>query len=242
MSVELIISIMIVSAVGGFIQRVCGFGFGIFVMMFFPYIFSKHTASSAISTMISCVMSVCNAIIYRKHIPYKKIIPLMIGAFVMIPIAVKFSVVISGDFFKKLLGAVLVILSIYFLFFNNKIRFKANFRNGIIAGGFGGILNGLFSTGGPPVVLYLMNSLMDKTVYFASTQFYFGFTGIYSTLVRVFNGIITLDVALYALIGYAGCMIGNFFGAKVFHMLNAAKIKKIIYIGMIVFGIIMIVK
>lgn len=239
MSAETVLIIMLVSSAGGFIQRVCGFGFGIFVMMFFPHIFAKHTASSAISTLISCVMSVINAIIHRKHIPYKKIIPLMAGAFVMIPIAVKFSVLISGDFFKKLLGVVLVLLSIYFLFFNNKIKIKANFKNGIIAGGFGGILNGLFSTGGPPVVLYLMNALTDKTVYFASAQFYFGFTGIYSVAVRALNGIITGDVILYAFIGYIGCMIGNFFGALVFNKLDSAMLKKIVYVGMIISGIIM---
>lgn len=232
--------VLTVSSFGGFIQRVTGFGFGIFVMLFFPYIMTEHTAAAAVSTLISCAVSSYNAFMYRKHIPFKKIIPLLIGALIMIPVAVKFSVLISGDFFKKLLGIVLILLSIYFLFFNDKVKIKSTFTNGFMAGGIGGVLTGLFSTGGPPIVLYLMNSLSDNVIYFASTQFYFSLTGIYSTLVRLFNGIITSEVLVYTLIGFTGCMMENFIGKKVFYKLNAQRLKRIVYIGMIICGIIMI--
>lgn len=178
--------VFLISAMGGFIQRVTGFGFGIFVMLFLPHIMKTHTSAAAISTLVSCCISLYNAFLYRKNVPYKKIIPLIFAALITIPIAVHFSVLISGDFFKKALGIVLIGLSIYFLFFNNRIRIKPSVKNGLIAGGVGGILTGLFSTGGPPIVLYLMNALNDNIIYFASTQFYFGLTGIYSTLVRVF--------------------------------------------------------
>jgi len=233
--------IMLISVMGGFIQRVSGFGFGIFVMLFLPHIMSVHTEAAAISTLISCAMTTYNAVVYRKSIPFWKIIPLIVGALIMIPVAVHFSVLISGDFFKKLLGIVLILLSIYFLFFNNRIKIKPTVKNGFIAGGIGGILSGLFSTGGPPVVLYLMNAMTDNAVYFASTQFYFSLTGLYSTVVRAFSGIITPGVLLYAAIGYIGCTAGNFVGKYVFNRLNAQRLKEIVYFGMIICGIIMIV-
>ena len=236
-----IIIVALVSGLGGFIQRVTGFGFGIFVMLFFPLIIEKHTAAAAVSTLISCGISAYNAVIYRKNIPYKKIIPPIVGALVMIPLAVRFSVLISGDFFKKLLGLVLILLSCYFLFFTNRIKIKPTLTNGVIAGGVGGILTGLFSTGGPPIVLYLMNALDNNAVYFASTQFYFGLTGLYSTVVRLFNGIITPEVLFYAVSGFIGCMVGNLIGKFVFSKLDGNKLKKIIYVFMIICGIIMIV-
>lgn len=233
--------IFIIAAMGGFIQRVTGFGFGIFVMLFLPHIMKTHTSAAAISTLVSCCISLYNAILYRKNVPYKKIIPLILAALITIPIAVHFSVMISGDFFKKALGVVLIGLSIYFLFFNNRIHIKPSVKNGVIAGGVGGILTGLFSTGGPPIVLYLMNAIKDNVVYFSSTQFYFGITGIYSTLVRVFNGIITLEVIIYAFVGFLGSVAGNMVGKIVFDKLKAEKLRQIIYLGMIVSGIIMIV-
>ncbi len=241
METEIFIIILLVAAAGGFIQRVSGFGFGIFVMLFFPYIVHPHTAAAAISTLISFSMSTYNAVIYRKNIPYKKIIPLVVGSLILIPIAVHFSVSISSEFFKKLLGIVLICLSVYFLFFNQRIKIKPSAKNGLLAGGVSGILTGLFSTGGPPIVLYLMNALDNNAVYFASTQFYFGITGIYSTLVRVFNGIITPEILLYAVIGFIGCIGGNLAGKFVFNKLDAQKLRQIIYVGMILSGIIMVV-
>lgn len=237
---EQFVIIAIVSAIGGFIQRVTGFGFGIFVMLFFPHILSEHTAATAISSLVSCVVSVYNAVVYRKSVPYKKILPILFAALITIPLAVRFSVYVSSDVFKKCLGVVLIILSIYFLFFSNRIKIKPTVKNGIIAGGTGGILSGLFSTGGPPVVLYLMNAISDNTVYFASTQFYFGATGIYAALVRVLNGIITAEVIVYSIVGFVGSMAGNFFGKLVFDKLNAQKLKKIIYACMVASGIIMV--
>lgn len=239
--IENIILIILITAMGGFIQRVTGFGFGIFVMLFFPHIIHPHTSAIAISTLVSCGISVYNAIKYREHIPYKKNIPLVVSALITIPIAVRFSVLVSGDVFNKSLGIILIGLSIYFLFFNNHIKIKPSAKNGVIAGGIGGILSGLFSTGGPPVVLYLMNAFNDNSMYFASTQFYFGLTGIYSTLVRVFNGIITLEVIVYSVIGFIGSIVGNLVGKQVFNKLNTQKLGQIIYFCMIISGIIMVI-
>lgn len=236
---EQIIIVLLITIVGGFIQRVTGFGFGIFVMIFLPHIMETHNSSAAISTLVSCGISLYNAIIYRKDVPYKKIIPLILAALITIPIAVRFSVMISGDFFKKALGIVLIGLSIYFLVFSDRIKIKPNLKNGLVAGGVSGVLTGLFSTGGPPVVLYLMNAMRDNVVYFASIQFYFGVTGIYSTLVRVANGIVTPKVIIYSIIGFIGSVIGNFVGQHVFDKLQPQKLKQIIYLGMIASGIVM---
>ena len=228
------------SACAGFVQRVSGFGFGIFVMLFFPYIIKVHTSAVAVSTLVSCIMSLYNAVLHRKYIPYKKIIPLVLSALVTIPAAVCFSVTITADVFRRILGIVLILLSICFLFFNNRIKMKPSVKNGIIAGGMSGILTGLFSTGGPPVVLYLMNALSDNAVYFASTQFYFGITGVYSTAVRFFGGTVTFEVIVYSLVGFFGALIGNLAGKYVFDKLDAEKLRIIIYIGMIISGIIMV--
>ena len=233
------IILFLVSALGGFIQRVTGFGYGIFVMLFFPYLILPHTAAAAVSTLVSCVTSTYNAVIYRKHIPWKLMIPAVIGSFIMVPVAVRFSTHISGDVFKKLLGVVLILLSIYFLFFSGRIKIQSSAKNGVLAGGISGVLSGLFSTGGPPIVLYLMNASLENMTYFASTQFFFGLTGIYSTCVRAVSGIITLGVLMLTAICFAGAILGNTVGKYVFHKLSAQNLKKIIYIFMILSGITM---
>ena len=223
----------------GFVQRVSGFGLGIFAMVFLPHFMPSHTAAAAISSLFACVTATYNAIRYRKNIAYKTALPMICAALISIPIAVRFSAAVSGDIFKILLGAVLILLSIYFIFFNKKINIKPTFSNGLLAGTLGGTLGGLFSTGGPPAVLYLSSATADNITYFATIQFYFCFTNLYATSMRVINGIIDTDILIYAAVGMIGCMAGDFIGKTVFDKLDSNKLKQIIYIGMIISGVVM---
>lgn len=235
-----IILLVLVGMGAGFVQRVSGFGLGIFAMLFLPHFMPTHTAAAAVSCLFSSGTSTYNAVKYRKNIPFKTILPLLCSACVLIPVAVYFASSVSGSFFKNFFGSVLICLSIYFLFFDRKIKIRPTVPNGIIAGGISGILNGLFSTGGPPVVLYLTHATKDKESYFAGIQFFFCFTNIYSIVFRLINGNLTAGVLLSAAIGFVGCMVGDFIGRFVFEKINAGVLKKIIYIGMVLSGILMI--
>lgn len=225
---------------GGFIQRVTGFGLGIFVMLFLPYLFDAHTEAAAVSTLFSCGASTFNAVRYRKTIPYKTVLPMLITALITIPFAVRCAAYVSAAIFDILLGCVLILLSIYFLFFSKNFKLKPTVVNGCIAGTLSGALTGLFSTGGPPVVLYLTNAVSDPMVYLSATQFFFAVTGVYATATRVINGILTWELVIYAAIGMIGCLLGNLVGKFVFDKLNANKLKKLIYVAMIVSGILML--
>ncbi|MBQ4109264.1 MAG: sulfite exporter TauE/SafE family protein [Clostridia bacterium] len=235
------IFLVLIGAGAGFVQRVSGFGLGIFAMIFLPHIMSSHTDAATISSIFACVTATYNAICYRKDVEIKIALPMMCAALISIPIAVHFAAVIPGDIFKILLGVVLVALGIYFIFLNKNIKIAPTFTNGIIAGTLGGVLGGLFSTGGPPAVLYVSSATEKNITYFATIQFYFCFTNIYATTMRAINGIIHFDIIIYALIGITGCMLGDFAGRLVFNRLDSKKLKLIIYIGMLVSGIIMIV-
>ena len=175
-----------------------------------------------------------------KNIAYKTAIPMLAAALVSIPIAVYFAAKVEADIFEILLGSVLIILSVYFLFFNKKIKIKPTPVNGIIAGTLGGALNGLFSTGGPPAVLYLTNAAPDNVTYFATIQFYFCLTNIYATANRAINGLVTADLLIYAAVGILGCLAGDLIGRKIFDKLDSVKLKYVIYIGMIISGALML--
>ena len=223
----------------GFVQRVSGFGLGIFAMVFLPHFMPAQNAA-AISCLFSCVTSSYNAIRYRRNIAYRTALPMVAAALVVIPLAVYFSKLIPGNRFHILLGIVLILLSLYFLVCNNRIQIAPTARNGVLAGAVGGTLNGLFSTGGPPIVLYLSCATTDKEIYFATIQFYFCFTNLYATAMRLVNGMINGEILLLAAIGVIGCMTGDGIGRIVFNKMDSAKLKRIIYIGMIISGIMMI--
>ena len=232
--------VILVGFGAAFVQRVSGFGLGIFTMMFLPHFMPSHTAAATISCIFSCYTTTFNSIRYRKNVAYKTAIPMLAAALISIPIAVYFAAQIEAKIFEILLGSVLVILSVYFLFFNKKIKIKPTVPNGIVAGTLGGALNGLFSTGGPPAVLYLTSATPDNITYFATIQFYFCLTNVYSIANRAINGMITADLILYGLVGIIGCIGGDLLGRKVFDKLDAKKLKYVIYIGMIISGVLML--
>ena len=223
-----------------FVQRVSGFGLGIFAMMFLPHFLPSHTAAATISCLFSCYTTTVNSLKYRKNVSYKIAVPMLAAALISIPIAVYLSAKVEAHLFKILLGSVLIILSIYFLFFIKKIKIKPTPVNGVIAGTLGGALNGLFSTGGPPAVLYLTSAAPDNITYFATIQFYFCLTNLYATGSRAISGLISGDLLIYAAVGIIGCIAGDFLGTKVFNKLDAKKLKYVIYIGMIISGILML--
>ncbi len=236
------ILLILVSAGGAFVQRVTGFGLGIFNMLFMPYFLPSSTVAAAICGMQACVINLYHGISKRRYIHWKTMIPLVIAAMVMIPLAVSVSASLPQSLMKRLLGIILVALSIYFLFFSHRIHIRPTVPNGLLAGALGGTLNGLFATGGPPVVLYLIQATSDKMVYFATIQAYFGITNVYSTAARMLNGIIDWQIVLYSAVSLLGILLGDRLGAVAFHRLNAEKFNKTIYFGMIVSGVLMLIQ
>lgn len=225
--------------VGSFVQRITGFGFGIFVMMFLPTLLGSQTEAAALSGLLSCVTCIYNGIRCRKQIRFRLLVPVLLAAMITIPIAVSFTASAPEKLMRYLLGGALIGLSIYFLFFAEKIRLRPTVPNGILAGGLGGIMNGLFSAGGPPVVLYLVQALPDKTAYFATIQTYFALTNLYSAANRILQGIITWEIMGLFCVSVLGSLLGNYTGGKVFDRLDGNKIKKLVYMGMIVSGVLM---
>ena len=227
---------------GAFVQRVTGFGMGIFAMLFLPYFLPSQGMAAAVIGLVNCVGSMYNAVRHREQIRLRLMLPMVGTAMVLIPLAVYLSASLPQSVLKRLLGVVLVALSIWFLFFSKRIHMKPTVVNGMAAGAVSGMLNGMFTTGGPPAVLYLIHATSDKNVYFATLQAFFASTNAFSTVNRALNGLITLPVLILAALSLAGWALGNALGCRVFEKLDADRIRNIVYYGMIVSGVLMIVQ
>ena len=62
--------ILLVFVIGGgaFVQRVTGFGMGIFAMLFLPYFMPSHNTAVAVVGVIAAVGAVYNAVRHRRNI------------------------------------------------------------------------------------------------------------------------------------------------------------------------------
>lgn len=220
-----------------FIQRVSGFGFGIFAMTFLPYVMSIYTEANALSTMLSMLMSLTVAAKMFGDIHWKNLVFPLIGNMALTFITVNLMKGQGDAFLRLLLGAALILLSIYFLKFSKKVHIRPTWYGGLICGCLSGILGGLFSMGGPPVVIYYMESEPDSKHYMASIQAYFTISNIYSICVKVAAGFVTKNVFFFLAVGIIGMAAGLWAGGKVFDRLDGKKIKKYVYVFMAASGV-----
>ena len=231
--------LILIGFIGSLLQRVTGFGFGIFMMMFLPGLMGSSVEAAAMAGLCSCCTCTYNAIRLRKSIQWKLVVPTITASLVTVPLAVRFSAQAPENLVRVLLGVVLILLSIYFLFFAGKLRLRPSVGGGLCAGAVSGVLGGMFSMGGPPVVLYLVQALADKTAYIATMQAHFSVINLYSAGTRSLNGIITTNVLLCFAVAVVGSLAGNYAGGKLFDKLDGGKIKKLVYLVMIFSGITM---
>lgn len=231
--------LVLVIAGGAFVQRVTGFGLGIFAMLFLPYFLPSGAVAAAVIGLVSCCSSLYNAARQRRRIQWRSLLPMALAALAVIPAAVWLSAVLPADLLKRLLGVVLMLLSVWFLAFSQRVHLRPTTGGALLAGGLGGLLNGMFSTGGPPVVLYLLHATEDNLTYFATIQAYFAVTNVAATVSRVFSGIIDGPVLWMTAAALVGMLLGNGLGGKVFDRLNARRLRQVVYLGMLVSGALM---
>ena len=222
---------------GALIQSISGFGFGIFVMMIFPYIL-PISECAAVSSLLSMSSSFALAFVLRKKCKYKRLAFPLLGYAVGSFPAIIISGAASNDFLKAVLGVMLIVLSLYFLIFQSKIKLKESVGAALLAGGLSGILGGFFAMGGPPIVAYLLQTSDDNDSYMAEVQTYFAITNLFSTILRAFTGIINVSVVRCWGIGLIALFVGTLLGRLIFKYINARTLKLIIYCFMLVSGVV----
>jgi uncharacterized membrane protein YfcA len=218
------------------LQSVSGFGFGIVFMALTP-LFIPYTTSVGISTILSGTL---NLVILKRcwrDIDWKQLwLPVLfclcgssIGTFMM--------ATAPSPIYKRLLGVFLIILAIWLSFFSDRVRIRKTTRNAGVAGVVSGLCGGLFSVNGPPMVLYFISVIEEKKTYLATLQAYFIINNIYLLIIRSASGLMPEGIGLSALFGLGGLLIGSFIGGKIFNKIDGKKLKKIVYIVMVVSGL-----
>jgi uncharacterized membrane protein YfcA len=212
---ENILYIILLATGASFVQRTVGFGFGIFIMTALPFLMPSYGEAVTLSGLLSLTSATVVMLKYIRYVTWKRLLPIF-GAFVvMSTLAIFFLDRIEGRMMRMILGVMLILISLYFTFFKEKLQKLIRPTKGwqLGTGAASGVMGGLFAMHGPPVVLYLISSEPDKDHYMGMIQTYAVITNISMLAVRAFNGYVTQVVGmtyLYALAGLAaGVLLGN---------------------------------
>ena len=222
---------------GAFVQRVSGFGYGIFVMLFFPYVL-LHTEATALSGFVSLVSASYVSFRLRKQVRWRSVWIPLLSYVVTNTVTTRLIVSLETALLSKIFGVALILLSVYFFFFSAKIKIRDTLCNALIAGGLSGILSGAFAMGGPPVVVYYLNSSKDNDEYMATIQCFFVFSNVISTFNRAINGFFTVRVLWLLIPAVLITFLANFLGKTAYGRISPTMLKKIVYVFMAVSGVI----
>ena len=210
-----ILYIILLAAGASFVQRTIGFGFGIFIMTALPFLLPSYGEAVTLSGLLSLTSAAVVMVKYLKYVTWKRFLPIVASFVIFSTLAICMLDKIEGHAMRMILGIVLIIISLYFSFFKDKlqkiIRPTPSWQLG--AGAASGVMGGLFGMHGPPVVLYLVASEPDKDHYMGMIQTYAFVTNLTMLAVRAWNGYVTPTVGttyIYGLIGLAvGVLAGN---------------------------------
>ena len=233
------IIILLLFAIGAsFVQRVSGFGFGIFIMTVLPYLMPSYGESTTLSGLLASVTSLIIVIRMHKYIHWHRLLPILMTFLVVSYFAVKSIEIVGDGTLRRVLGVVLILVSLYFYFLSNKIEVKPTYPIQIGMGTISGAMGGFFGMQGPPAVLYFLASNKTKEEYIANTQCYFLLGNLAMTLYRADSGYLTATVGEAWCYGLLGVVIGTSLGTRVFNKLPVQMLRKIIYIFIGISGLV----
>ena len=147
--------IFMACATGGLVQTVTGFGAGIILMSFFVCAMPMLPASG-LATVIGTLLALSIMYSFRHYVQYKLVIIPALVNFTASTIALKVATHSDLTILKIAFSVFLIILSIYFMFFSERIKVKPSIYTAALCSAMSGTVNGLFGIGGPPMAMYYL--------------------------------------------------------------------------------------
>lgn len=232
--------VFMIALTGSFLQTNIGFGFPVIAMIFLPMFLPFQTAVVICQIIISISLIIIT-IKYFHFIEWKLLLPLTIVSMIVTGIITAKSFTFDSSLLSVILAIMLILLSLYFFIFSDKIKIKPTALNGIIMGAIAGVGNGLFSIGGPAIVLYLLQAVKRKESYLVNIQFYFLINNIIGISIRLNKGALSTAHIPLILAGWIGIGLGTLLGIQTFKLIPMTKLKKIVYLFVGISGLILIV-
>ena len=238
---SIVIAIFLLSIGASFVQRTTGFGFGIFIMTMLPFFLPTYGEATTLSGLLAITTSAVIVWRMREYVTWKRLRPILLTFIIISSIAIFALTRIEDHILRQILGVVLILISIYFAVYSQRIKLPTTKKVQVGAGTLSGLMGGFFGMQGPPAVLYFIQSEPTKEHYMAMTQTYFLIGNVMMTIVRAYNGFLTTTVLTDYSFGLGGVIIGTALGAFVFqHILNRI-FRYIVYAYIAVSGVIILI-
>lgn len=223
------LAVTVGAAAAGAVQTVTGFGSGVVLIMVLSHLYAMASASS-LNTAICLALSASLTWSFRRSIAWKQVFTPAVPYFITSVLAIRLLPSMDMTVLAVVFGLFLIVLSLFFLFFESRIHLTGSLPTALVCGGVSGIFAGLFGVGGPLMALYFLTVTRGREVYVGTLQFFFLLTNLVSFATRLSEGLYGLDLLPVTLLGILGVTAGKGLGLLIAEKLDGGKLKQLIYI------------
>jgi len=202
-----------------FIRGVTGFGFALILAPILLLILTPANAV-VVNLFLGLISNILVLFYSFKKVDLKKILPMVIGSALGIPLGAWIIILIEPAALKILIGGVTVSCAVL-LALDFSRTFHHEKLGSSVAGFLSGVLSSSASLGGPPVVLFMHNQNWQKDVIHSSLAVYFLFACFWSLIALYMSGLVDTQIIVEAASLTPALLSGVGLGIMFFHRINA---------------------
>ncbi|NOZ13413.1 MAG: sulfite exporter TauE/SafE family protein [Acidobacteria bacterium] len=226
---------------GQFIYAAIGFGSGMVTISLLALLFGNINIFVPFFLLLCLPTELTVSMKDRKHINFRRT-----GKFLLFI----FPGLIAGAFLLKSapnrglvawLGAIVVILAVYYLFFEEKTSFTLKNPAWIpFFGSISGILGGIYGISGPPLIVYFKAMKMDKTGFRVALLSIFLAMSIFRTGVYAAIHLYTLPILTAAILTLPFALLGVLAGIRAHHRIPEHHFRQFTSALLLISGILLL--
>ncbi len=222
------------------VQGISGFAFSMIVLMVFPYLFG-YTKSLVLAAMMATFVMLYNAFLYRRTIDWTWVVR-WLAVYIIADLAGVLVLKRVGDspIWYPLMGVIFIAMAVYLLWGQKIFTVRVGWGSMIVLSVLSGLIMGAFGVGGPLMAAFFLEATSSKEYYLGTSQLVLGLTLFIDFLLRVFNGMFTVDLIGYTLLGMVSMVLGLYIAKRLVSRMDALTLRKFICVVMIADGVFML--
>jgi uncharacterized membrane protein YfcA len=233
------ISLTIIFVFAYIVFGVTGFGSALVAMPLLSSLIGVETAAPLFA-LIALVSEGIMLLRHREHFDFRLVWRLIVTSTIAIPVGIVGAHVINQHVAVLLLGILVAGYGVYGLWSPRLPQVK----DGRWAFGFGfvgGLLNGAYNMGGPPIVIYASLSRWPATDFKGSMQSLFIINSLVIIVLHAISGHYNANVLDDTLLGLPAMIIGLLLGWRLERYINPQQFRKLVLIMLVIIGLNLIV-
>jgi hypothetical protein len=230
----------LIALFAGFTQGLSGFGSVLVALPLLAVFLDFQTAVPLASTW-GMTINVILLLQLRSHVRLKKILPLTVASLPGIPLGVYALQKAPVWILEILLGGLLLVFSLYFVWSGGKTRHLAQ-GWAYAAGLTSGFLGGSLAASGPPVIVYTAMQPWPKDEIKSTLTGFFFLSGLAILAAQAVGCLFTSGVLTLSLISIPVVVLGVFVGTWCYDKLDTIRYRQVIIVLISLLGLFTLVK